>query len=738
MESSSEITNLDLEGAYHKLITNIEVPKVSQGMEGPPYTIHNLNYYLKIEEILRVLRDKFPEDKAVKVFQKLIDKGFLIEIEKGKYRSLHMDVLVRSAAIRTMWSYEEYILSPRFNIYSVPLPDERDRSIKPKISGNVISRRLHAAIESFFGNKQLSTKYLEIIADYLGRDKWGLDPFQAQALSELLLSGKKVHVLTAPTGSGKTIIFTFYILARLMRAKSKGLIERAILVYPRRILSINQAGRIIRLLYTASKHGFNFSFGLRDSATPREKEFKPGTPFREIKCPRCGGKLVYWQTKKRLHAVKCEKCNTEYDFILSSRSAMGRNPPDIIVTNMWALETRLMDSNVKDLNVNHLSNVGVVIIDEAHEYTGLSAGLVSVLIRLLSIVARGNFARDAESWNSTPTIIFSSATIPSPVEFAAKIIGTRIEGVVHHDFFKTISDVGGVKGKRLVILGLFDMSPNYSWSTYAQLWAVMMTFINYTYTLDEKKFRPQSIIFINNIKELRRTIRGYEESINLGEPRDHIIGPEGKKLTPLDPYMYTHYPSPETLLQIENGIKIKGKLPELLGKTAPMHSQASSEDRQRVISALEGKGDIAVVFSTSSLELGIDYENVSFILNIGLENPISLAQRIGRGGRSSSCLRTVLGILITKNIPKEAFILHDVDIWERLNPAPRKFSLGLPVAVENPQVLKRNCLTNSITKLALDGENTYASGPGLKSITSLKNYLQKIRKKLAEIAGWVS
>jgi len=682
----------DVQKAYHELV--IKEAHYLSGGQGPPYSIREPEYALGREEIIKLLK-KY-SDNAEGTFEFLRQQGYLVNLNSDEYRSLHMDILVRSAMIRTHLDYEPYILSTRFNIYQTPLPVQEDRLIVPLKTAHTdsLQKRLWGAILSFFNDEEIAKTFVSIMEEYL-KDKdtglWGLDPFQATTLIKLFHSDKRIHVITAPTGSGKTIIFNLYVLARLIRSRLEGRKERAVFIYPRKILSIDQAGRLIKLLYISKKHGFEFTFGLRDSQTPRDKP--EINNFRGIRCL-CGGQLKYHKLMHR-YVVKCDKCSHVYDFIYVTRRDMGSSPPDILITNMWALETRLIDSEERDINVHYLKDTSILVIDEAHEYHGLSAGLVSMLLQIIRYLAN-------------PTVIVSSATIPAPTDFMSKLLGVNPKDVVCHDFFDSfeVNPTYSIKGKRLIILGLLNMNPRYSWSTYVQLWSIMLSFIHYVYSEEGKAYHPQAIVFVNNIKELRRIHRGIEENISLGEPRDHIVGLNQRRPSPKeDGYMYYHYAERRTRSRIIKLFQNPGaKLDVLISYIGELHSQTPEEERNQIVQRLK-KGDIAVVLATSSLELGVDYDYVSFILNVGIDNPISLAQRIGRGGRSSNCLRTALGIILTKNVPQEAFFLYDPHIWKRLDPAPssevlQKYVGKIHVTTENPQVRKRGYLTAAITQLA--------------------------------------
>jgi len=712
--------------AYHSIITELEVPRVSKEEKSERrkiYTIREPKYYLTKDAIISHLKNKFKD--AERIFEELKSRGFLIELseqpedfETNKFRTLHMDVLIRSSEIRTRWTDRRYIVTPKFMWDFVEAPSERDRKYLPEGGEkDILSSKLYNSIVHFFGDSKLTQDFISIMRKYLPS---GLDGYQAYTLASMLESKNKIHVITAPTGAGKTEIFFLYILAWLMKNKYKyNKIKRVLLVYPRRTLSIDQSGRLIRLLKIASDYGYDFSFGLRDGHTPKKEKIKDGDAFRGIRCPICNGKLVY---DLKSGSVRCDSCNNKLLFVKSTKEAMGKENPDVIITTMWALEVRMMDNTLNDLNINVFSDVGTIVVDEAHEYTGLSGGLVHHLIKLLTKLAKNDV-----------NIIISSATMPSAIDFAFKLTGMSKSETQQYDFteIKNKLQRSGItfSGRRLVLIGIFNINPRFSWSTYCQLWAVMMAFLNYAYSLDKKKtYKPQSIIFINNIKELRRTCLGYEENISLGEPRDHIIGPKevGKPLPSIDPFCYWHFLAYKHREEIINRFINSERLEELTEKVAEMHSSVKDpEVRERVITSLESGKGLGVIFSTSSLELGVDYQNVSFILNVGFSNPLSLVQRIGRGGRKTNSLRTVLGIILFRNLPTETISIHRPDLKERLSPSYSSKE-ALLVATDNPQVIRRAKIIESISLLAKKGRSTYASGRAIKSINKLQEFLSEI------------
>ena len=728
----------ELAKAYHKLI-NYDAKLISSDykpdsggtVDRTEQTSERCSTWEKLTAVLR----KEGLENAESLLKNLLEKGFLVNVgcREPCFRTLHMDVLYRSAHIRTAPDGEPYPLAVRFKIYdNVPIPSKEDR--RYGFSGHV---DIAGAAKAYFGNKDVADRYIKVIRDFLRElGSKGFDIYQAKALEAMLRGGdgERAYVLTAPTGSGKTLVFSLYALARVLKYKYVlGEEGRAVFIYPRKVLQVDQTGRLLRLLSLAEKNGFEVTLGLRDGDTPKSErnlreDLVRGESYRGLRCPKvisnhvCGGALIPYKMGTG-YGLRCKKCGSTYDFIRLTRIEMGKNPPDILITNMWTVETRLIDYNNNDIDVRYYKNVKTVIVDEAHEYTGLGGGLVSILLRIIHRL-------------SHPVFVLSSATIPGPIEFAAKLTGMEEDNVKLLDFYRLTEGGKLIRGRRLVIMSVVDLSPRYSWNTYVQLWSVYMAFLHYAYVASGKGYVPQAIAFINNIRELRRAHRGYEENISLGEPKDHLYR-DGIGVVPhCDPFSYVHYAEKEVLNRVINMVKNNEKFEILKYLVEEMHSQVFPENRRKVIEGLKSGKELGVVLSTSSLELGVDYESVGFILNSGFERIISLVQRIGRGGRSQKTLRTVLGLIVTRNIPQETFYLYSDNIWDYLNPAPKSFKYTIPVASENTQVIKRGIMTEALVRMAENRERTYASGVGMSSPRQVKDLLNRMREYVYRVEGW--
>jgi DEAD/DEAH box helicase domain-containing protein len=721
--------------AYHSIITELEVPRISSNIKQEDwYLINNANYFITYEELKDFLKNK-GFSKADSVIKSLIGKGFLVQLPSRKaddqlLRSLHMDILVRSSQITTMYGNPPYILSYKFAIIRLKVPVKEDRTIIP--GGNNPSwNKLQNVILLFFNNNsELANIYIEILKEYLQRRGTGLDGFQAYVLREMLSSDKSTYAIVAPTGSGKTEIYLFYSLAMVMkwRLLENDKRKKVLLVYPRKALTIDQAYRITELLSIVNdklaRAGYGITFGIRDGDTPvgittgrqprSSKLVERGEPFRGVACPHCRkGQLAY----ESIDSVVCENCNKKFAFVKTVRKTVAQ--ADIIATNPWALETRLLDSAVEDVGTRALSDVALAVFDEAHEYTGVSGGILATLLDVLREISD---QKDVK-------LVFSSATIPDPLDFIKKLSGDS-----NCEVFDFNSEVAGgrlqIKGERLAILAHFTMNPRYSWNTYCQLWSVLMAFLSYACKLRGVQ-QPQSILFVNNIKELRRVKSGYIENLRLGEPKDHLMG----SLDPLDPYCYWHY-LPISLVNQTRERALRGELfNELKDLVVEIHSEVPRESREKAAARLRS-GEGLVALSTSSLELGVDYDGVGFVLNSGLDNPISLVQRIGRGGRSDKTMRTVLGIILARALPTEMLKTYEESFMKAV--ATMNISgYKLFITKDNPQVIQRRMLIESIAKLAKKGIDTYASGASKGPIRDQET-LQSFTKYILDTLGEIS
>lgn len=175
---------------------------------------------------------------------------------------------------------------------------------------------------------------------------FGAEPLfghQERAL-EVGRAGRSFAVTTG-TGSGKTEAFLLPVIDGIVRRKREGVSGvQAVLLYPMNALANDQLERLRRLL---AGDNVNVSFGLYtgDSETA-SKNLREEPPENER----------------------------------TTRAAIRRNPPDILLTNYKQLEFLLVRAEDRGLFTPSLR---YLVLDEVHSYRGALATEISCLVRRL-------------------------------------------------------------------------------------------------------------------------------------------------------------------------------------------------------------------------------------------------------------------------------------------------------------------------------------------------------------------
>ncbi len=172
----------------------------------------------------------------------------------------------------------------------------------------------------------------------------GFGPYvhQAKAFRRLSTLGKAAEptLITTGTGSGKTESFLVPVLdhCRRQRAKSRPGVK-AILLYPMNALATDQTQRINELLSDPALSRVTAGLYIGDVAA------------------------------------------VEYPHVMTKRSEMRRNPPDILITNYKMLDLLLQRAD--DLPLWENADPAYVVLDEFHTYDGAQGTDVAMLLRRL-------------------------------------------------------------------------------------------------------------------------------------------------------------------------------------------------------------------------------------------------------------------------------------------------------------------------------------------------------------------
>jgi DEAD/DEAH box helicase domain-containing protein len=639
MEECAEITNNKCD--YFKIIdlssTNI-----------------NTSYGLSKQKVFQIISNVLPTHNPNYVFQDLINKGFLLEFKDSYgnllYRSVYMDMFIRSSELKTARFTSNYVVKPRLVLVKTTIPTMSDRSYRISQGSNVpeIDQLVQLLTKELGPNK--AKHFIDIVDEYLKLKGYtGLDLVQIDMIKtaiELYLNNKHV-VIEAPTGFGKTEIFIFLLLFILLKFDFDPN-HRVLILYPRKALALDNMNRLITLS-VAIENILNKKVPILIRDGDSQPKLTNGLlRGGNLTCPK-KHPLKYDGKKVTCSDSSCPYATRDFAIIDSTQYKTSGLSPLIIVSNINTVANRLLtfNKNSQDMNVEDFKTINAIILDEMHVYTGNFGGIVSSILDGIRTL------------NPNVRFIGVSATIPNRIGFSKSLFNTSKNNVGIVSSINSLKKVSNkIIGEKLYILGFFEIRPDISWQSYAQLWGILASsysLIHLNRLNPNQLSQPnmnnllyQNIVFINNIHELIRFRSGFKQNISLGEPcKDRLTDDPNKALN--DPF-YIYSPNYSTYCS-----------QNLLGKSIENLSDIVFMDKKNKFDVFSKitSGAYISIGSTSSLELGVDYEGVSFILNAGTDDEVEIVQRLGRAGRSEKMPRIVIGIVISKNVPVQSFRIHD-------------------------------------------------------------------------------
>lgn len=674
----SDLTQL--RQTYHKIIEYEwrEKYKKTGKIENTFFTVEEICDFLEIDE---------------EVFRKLVGEGFIVEIGQNMFRSLLMDIACRAADIRIKYGGTKYVLESSLDLQLRPFLnldftrfDVEDQNLDD------LKKEFSKVIPENFVKK-----FLEALAEAGLR---GLSKYQFLSIL-LFLREKKDVVICAPTAFGKTFIFLLPILLFAIKNAMEGREGTfAVLFYPRKSLGSDQMGRFIRLIHRINnKLGIKITIGIDDGDVKSRKDLKEVEEYRGIKCPIHSDEKLLIKNGK----VYCQKCGEPLEFITLTKEDFRSKPPSILITNIWAYQFRLCDP-VYWKNSYLSENIEFFVFDEIHAYRSIVAGTLRYYIHLLrSLVSR------------KARLVFSSATIPKLDDFIQEVSGFKIV-----DFIKLLYDekVHGVDGNKLELYLLLGIHPLTSWETYIHELAIFLSTIN---RIRQKK-NIQSLIFVDGIRNISRLYTQALEAIKLGDPRDHLH----PHIPPEDPFCYWVYNKDYKLIGDYEG-KLNS-LRDLIAKNIETH-YSDKADRFDIEERIKS-GNIDVVFTTSTLELGVDYDNITVVVNTGIPFSLeSIIQRVGRAGRNEEkTLHTSLCIVVVRNNPLEYFYIYKgIRELTDINKIPK-----IPVSFSNVFVVFYSAILYTLAYSAKNGENLLKLRGSKELIKTVVDRLNVIYQQIIE------
>jgi DEAD/DEAH box helicase/Helicase conserved C-terminal domain/MrfA Zn-binding domain len=236
-----------------------------------------------------------------------------------------------------------------------------------------------------------------------------------EAAIRAIVAGRSTVVSTG-TGSGKTEAFLYPILSRCLLLRDDGAPAGivAVIVYPMNALAEDQLGRLRGLLA-----GTGITFGMYVGKTPRRRDDVTGEVL-----PSGSSRADYHtaleraQRERRMTAV-----HPPEERVCREQMRTPGEQPRILLTNVKQLE--LLLTRYRDVELFSGARLDVLVVDEAHTFSGAGGAETAVLLRRLRSYC------GAEG----TVCVATSATLADPARggAAARQFAARLFGVDPHD-----------------------------------------------------------------------------------------------------------------------------------------------------------------------------------------------------------------------------------------------------------------------------------------------------------------
>ncbi|MEM0070675.1 MAG: DEAD/DEAH box helicase [Metallosphaera sp.] len=271
--------------------------------------------------------------------------------------------------------------------------------------------------------------------------KFYLNSYQFEMIKRLKekINKPKLGIISAPTGSGKTYVFSVYLLMKLLKVGGVGLV-----IYPTKTLAREQLEKFIKLVYYINKQSQKkIHVYILDGSSRSSKDSNKSEDFRgglELDIEESKLRLKYKEGKLFLVDPN-DVIVEEVDWLSDDKDAERIEAPAIVISN------HSMISNHLDRSVgrNHwieslLDNLNTLVIDEAHTFLNskdLSDFMHFLILRIFLYLAlkqgtqledMGKAFKEVISGRSFD-ILISSATMESRNILEENVLITQLAGI---------------------------------------------------------------------------------------------------------------------------------------------------------------------------------------------------------------------------------------------------------------------------------------------------------------------
>lgn len=486
-------------------------------------------------------------------------------------------------------------------------------------------------------------------------------------LTELRDRQRSVNLISVRTAGGKTESFVAPLLQYCIDSIEK-IGVKALVFYPTKALANDQAKRLFRLLFSTNaalrnmgKRAITMALYHGDIGSKLRPEESPWIPF---KCPNGCEQYLEFESRSEGNVLICRECNCEIDWCFVTRPDSHSRLPDIVITNPDTLTLIMSRSaarqSILGRQIRYCPNCGsstaalrkqtcenldcrsslvtikpecvpdIFIYDEIHMLSGAFGMNVSAFQKRLLKVAAELLRAINPSLEYSPVFIGSSATIGEPKRFAAAFFGVPEENV--RLLPSNASQAYDTEGKGPSRYNLFLLPRAYR--------AKQTGSLAIRYLLDiarREQFLPRILGFTNSLRDCNDLI--METKIRLfGLPDFKVDG---------------HNTQYDRKQRMDREIRFN-------------------------------KGEIHALYATSTLEVGVDFDDINALLIFGPPFYFNdYLQRIGRAGRRSDA------VVLTLCKSNQA-----VDYWYFENAKaivgnPLKFTRAVPIGTDNELIIRK-------------------------------------------------